>query len=1122
MKAPQLLSFALALGLLASVGLALTARAEELPRLPDAERQALISRRRDETIEQLQRILPKIEEGSPEKPDLLYQLSELYLEKSRQLLQQEMSVYDAQYGRFQEAKKRGEKAEEPSADHRGSESYRAEVMALYERILRDYSAYARNDEVLFALGYNLYEVGRRREAIARYLELLQRFPRSRFAADTYLQLGNHHFDVANDLAKARDFYQKALKSDIPKVQSFALYKLAWCDYNAGDFQSALKKLQQVVDLAQTHGREMVDLKNEALGDTTALFVRLSRAEDAIQYYERLASPKQKSKLVARLAAQLADAGQFESAIQVYRYLISQSPNDPSAPEYQQAIVRCYEELRDRARVKSEMRRLVTIYGLNSSWWSANEGQAEVLRNAFNVSEEAMRAIAVDYHQEAQRTQQAETYRLARDIYAQYLSSFASSDDGQFVADQALNMRFYYAEVLWALEEWEAAAKQYEAVIQFKVPDRENAREVTDEKFRKTAAYNSVLAYEKLVKIDRGEPAKPDVRSSQKLSAAAKSGAEPTRIEKRIAKGLSEEPLTAHEQQLVAACDQYNRMFPEDSDEVELRYLAAMTYYRRKHFGEAAQRLQQIADQRPDDRRAQEAADLAMHILETREEWVPLNQMARRFLGDARLAKPGSEFAKRVAQVVEGSQYKWVDEVVYRQEKDPAKAAREFIRFADEFPRSENAPRALTYAAIAFGEARQLKEAILAAERVLRSYRRSPFELKARYLLTQDYEKLAEFAKAASMYEGLVAAYDRHASQVSPSKPPRAAGKAPNAKADVSGEADEGNDAQQLLQEAEKWIADAQFNAGLWWEALGRHRKAILAYRAYLSRFQDAKDAPEVKYTLGSLYQKTRQWAEAIKTYREFESEYSRDKRVSQARRYLAKYQQLVCARNLGNLHDSERLLQELRANYSRLPRDLRKQDDVQEAYASVRFWKLEPLWKEYAHLKLNNVATLKRDLNTKRRKLKELEKAYTDVLAIGAAEYGIGALTRIGLAYADLARNIVASPNPRGLTREQLELYRAELGKVGAPIEQHSVDIFEKAVAKASELSVYSEWILTAQESINALRPGTYGKSPQVSYRSIEAFASEPLQRVPTPSKVASTTDSGDPISSRPSATEER
>src|SRR5262249_15800241 len=250
-----------------------------------------------------------------------------------------------------------------------------------------------------------------------------------------------------------------------------------------------------------------------------------------------------------------------------------------------------------------------------------------------------------------------------------------------------------------------------------------------------------------------------------------------------------------------------------------------------------------------------------------------------------------------------------DEVVYRKEKNPAKAAQEFVRLADEFPHSQYTARALAFAMIAFGEAHQLAAGIAAGERVLSASPGSPFALKVRFTLARYYEKVADFPRAASMYESFVAAYERRAT--APRKP-----------------GTEEDEKSKLLAEAENWLGDAAFNAGLWWEALGRYERAIVAYRGYLARFKDSEDAPDVQFGLGTLVEKANQWSEALKRYREFESEYAKDKRVTSAQRYLAKYRRLVALRTLGSVSEADRLLGELLRDYLRLKGDASKRADV--------------------------------------------------------------------------------------------------------------------------------------------------------------------------------------------------
>jgi hypothetical protein len=741
-----------------------------------------------------------------------------------------------------------------------------------------------------------------------------------------------------------------------------------------------------------------------------------------------------------------------------------------------------------------MKKMVELYRPGGSWWQANTGNKPVLRNAFNVTEEAMRVMVTDYHQEAQKTREVATYQLARDIYKEYVDAFASSEDPDFISDSAFNLRFFYAEILWALEEWEAAAAQYDAVVAFKIPDRDSAREVSNESYRKSASFAAVLAYDKLVKIERGQLAKSDLKAGQKVDENKYKGdVEKKRIIKKDAKEQQEQPLTRFEERLVAACDTYNGLYPNNQDEVDLRYQAAVILYDRNHFVDAARRFGEIIVRFPEERRSRDAADLTMFVLESREEWLELNKLSRAFLANKKLTKPGTDFATRVAKVVEGSQYKWVDEVVYRQEKNPKKAAELFLEFVTEFPKSENADRALTYAMIIFQEAAELDRGVQAGERVLAEYPNSVFDLKVRYTLAGFYEKMAEFKKAAEAYEAFVAAYDAAVDTKKPSKGSAKKG-APQAAPKV---AQHSAEREQILKDAEGWVADALFNAGVWWEGVGESQKAIASYQAYISRFRDRKDVPQIAFNIALVHEKDGKWSEAARAFASFSEAYGRDARTNPGQIYLAKYRELMAYRQLKSWKDMERLQGELVRGWAKLPDEGKQNVQLLDAYAHARFMGLEALWKHYQDIKFTRVSTIRRDLAAKQREIQRVEKEYAAVLAIGSGEWGIAALTRIGLAYSDFARNILESPDPKGLDEEQTAMYRGELENLALPLEDKSTEALEKALDKAYELSIYNEFTLAAQDQVNRYRPGAYAQVRQVPYRGSEFFATSDVAKDP-------------------------
>jgi len=1066
--------------------------------LADDVRFKMADQKRDEAIEQLKQMIPGFDDASPEKPDLLFQLSEFYWEKHQYLYAQEEKRGEQAIQAWEKAGKRGP---QPKADHAPSEQLRAEAMRLYDQILARYPKYERTDEVLFSLAYNLHELGKQGEAVKRYQELIKRYPKSRFVPDTWVQLGDHAFDH-NDLEGARSAFQHAADSQDSKLYAYAVYKLAWCDYNAHDFEAAVKKLHQVVDYVDTRSKAQVVLRNEALGDLVLLYVALDQPEQAEKYFAQKAPAARRPRLLIRLADGLAEAGHEESALRIYGELLAEDPLRPEAPILQQAVVRALAKQGKRAQVRAEVKKLGEVARPGGAWWQKNAGNKVALRDAFDAAEEGMRNLSADLHKEAQETKQVETYRLARDVYRQYLDAFGSSADPAWVADAAFNQAFFHAEILWTLEEWEPAYEAYDRVVRFKVPDRPAAKELANESYRKIAAFDAILAADKLLKIERGTLQKSELRDGQKVDEKKGKGgveAENQRPEKKGAEA-EEQPLTRGEERLVKACDQYAQLYPSAQapaaerakavkEEIDIRYQAAVLLYDRNHAAEAAKRFGEIIVQWPDDPRAQAGADLSMSVLEARGQWEELAKLSGELAANKRLVKAGTPFGRRVQRVLEGARYKWIDEVVIKRDKDTARGAEELLKYVRELPRSHYADRALTYAMLLDRDRHELDRAVAEGEQALKEYPGSPLEPKVRYTLCTIYEQLAELPRAAQMAESFIAAYDRRKAAVDAlrrSKPEKGSA------ADAAGDEDAAEKSPkeqlaervaqetELLREAEAWLPDAQASAAVWYEGLGQGEQAAGAYQRYLARFKDRPDAPQMQYALGSLKERDRKWGEAAKAFERFEAMYGKDSRVKPRQVLLAKYRQMLAWRELKDARRAEALGAEVVRAYQRLGAEGKQDPDATAAYAHARFLALEPLWKEYERIKFTRIATVQRDLEAKRKKLRELEKAYLEVLQLGVGEWGIASLTRVGLAYADIAGDIMDSAQPRGLSEQQLQMYRDELEKLALPLEDQSLEALNKALAKAYELGIYGEWTAAAQEQVNKLKPGTYPKVREV------------------------------------------
>jgi len=1006
--------------------------------LSDAQRAQLTEAKRAELITQLETLIQRFPDDSPRKPDLLFQLGEAYWEKSKALRRAETEAA----------------GDATRADHKDSDAIRKRAMDAYPRLLKTFPKYERRDEVLFSLAYDLEDVGRGDEAVGQYRTLIRDFPRSKYAPDAWLELGNHAFDKGN-VAVAQDAYQHASRIGSARVRSYATYKLAWCDFNLGEFEGAREKLARVVDGSAGGTQTLLDLRTEALVDLTRVYVRLEKPEEGLAYYQRTTQGAERRKLITRLANALADAGELQGALKVYRAALQSDPLAPEAATWQQAVVRAYDGLHDRDRVRVEAQHLAEMVHPGTRWWAANTGSPQSLRAGFDAAEEALRTLVTGYHQEAQRTGSPRTYRLAADLYRSYLSAFARDADPEWTSDHAFNMSFYAAETAWGLGDWRTAAEQYERVMEFHIPDRPTAREVSDERYRATAAYDAVLAWDRLVDSEHGHaqtaPSKVDEKQKGGLRTRAATLA------------TTAVPLTEAEQRLVAACDRYADRFPDSKDALDIRYQAGVVFFERGQTPAALDRFSKLIAVAPDSDRARQAADLTLNVLETKGDWLALNAKAQEYAKNGALARPGTDFGKRVAKVAEASRYAWVSDVVHKQQHQDARAAEEFLRFADDYPRSDHAAQALTYAMALLEEQGQLQRAVEVGHRALARYPDTPLRLKISHGLADLSAQLGDFRQAAEASEAFVAAYAR-------------------ARAGKDGPRIE----PALLDEASGWVAPAQGEAGLYWAAVGKAERAIAAYQAYLKAFPDRKDASDVALSLGRLQESAGRLTPAAQAYEKAESLAPQS---AAPRRFEALGLQLQAWRKAKQASRVKAVQQRVRQLWAGLPPDARKDPAVVSTYAQLVFDDAEPLFEEYRRIDFARAHTVQGDLARKRTSLKTLEQAYVAVVSTGDGRNGIAALTRIGEAYADFATKIRQAPTPKELSEEDRSQYRDELEQLAAPLEQRALDTLQKGLAKAYELGIYTDWTLRAQDDVNALQPGTYPPKTRVALRAPDPAA---------------------------------
>ncbi len=983
----------------------------------DSARDAAAAERRDEAIGELVRIIPTFEDGD-QKADLLYRLAELYWEKAKYTYFLEFRAYDAEVEAWSKA---GSTGPEPKLASEKSDALKKQAIGVYDQILERYPSYKRNDEVLFNKATSLYESGDKKQAVELYAQLIRHYPQSSYLPDTYLALGEHYFSN-NELHKAIVSYQKAVQTNKARIYGFALYKLAWCDYNAQDYPAALQKFKDVIVYSEQQSgkkknRDRVQLRQEALKDMLLTFSQMDAIDEAKDYYAQKLSKDELPAMLGRLGGLYEDQGKYDLAVKTYKLVNQEWPNAAKAPQYQAAIINAYAAMQKRDKVREEVKRLVSLYKPGAAWAQANQQNKVALSEAYDLTERSLRELVLEFHAEAQkvakdgdRTTAERSYVLARDLYREYLEAFAESEN-------AYKMRFNYAEILFREKSYEQAAGEFDKV----------AAQNPKGKYLKDAAFSSVQAWEMIT-----EGGAPEAKSRLKELGAMQ------RLEK--GKDYAELPIPAAYQKLAAACERFVKVLPNDPDVVKVKFKEARIFFIHNHFEEAGKRFGEIIERWPNDKLGRLAATFVLEGFNVREKWVELAEYARVILSSKELIRD-EQFAREVQDFHEGAKFKQVQAL--EKSGELAQAGQKYRAFADEFPRSKWADLALYNAVVISDRAHQLDVALSAAERLLRDYPGTKTRESVQFMVASFYERTGELEKALKGYEAYVAKFPK----------------------------------------GEK-LQDAAFNVALFQDALGMSKQALGSFLQYLKAYPRAADALAIYVKIGGLYERTGDSKKAFDHYAELDKHYADAPAVVvfETREKMAKI-----AKQKGDLGEYKVIWD----RYQRLRAELKRDERIAKIAAAARFELFEPHYQEYIaiQLKLPQKA-LTESLVKKAKLLAEVEKEYAQILSLGNGEYGIAALARIGMAYHDFSKALFDAPVPPGLTEEQREIYLSELQSKAFPIEEKAIEAYEKALEKAKELHVYTEWTLKAQERLAQFKPSEF---PEV-----RKFAAQPSDRFTT------------------------
>jgi len=468
----------------------------------------------DTQIEQLKRLLKATEVTHADYPDLLFRLSDHFLEKKAYFENQVGALYEEVYQA--EEKKQTQKvaqlkAKQAKFEAQGKEASE-QAVKLYKALVSEprLGKFKRIDEALYFYAFELGQLKRETEMKDAYIRLIQDHPNSQYIPNAYLSFADYYFGQ-NKIGDALQLYEKVITFKDSPVYAYALYKMAWCHLNpvgtaeprydlSLDFY--VKTIQATLEGRAGSEANAKQLRRDARRDLVQAFAQAGKPTKAWEFFQKIGDgPKEDEnmsrKMMELLAVRYFGQGMYTESTFVYEKLQELYPEDAQACEWQGRIVINALATDNKSVQWTETAQLGEYW---TKFKDGNQKQA-VKRKCRDETLDTMKQMATVWHDEAEKTKNESTYALAEQAYEGFLKTFPKDKD-------AYEIQMFYAELLWArasaLTNDKDKKKKGEGLEKFRKAHDEFIKvlEINPEgKFTQDAAYAQMLAMKNALEYD---------------------------------------------------------------------------------------------------------------------------------------------------------------------------------------------------------------------------------------------------------------------------------------------------------------------------------------------------------------------------------------------------------------------------------------------------------------------------------------------------------------------------------------------------------------------------------------------------------------------------------------------
>ena len=999
------------------------------------------------TAETLERLVRTTDDGDPQKLGYRLRLARHYQKQRQGALARVRDLQD-QASRAKPGKARERLAALQKPHHQARRKWTVAALKLYLEVAGEplHEKYGGMDRVLLQITRLVLASGRPERAGHYFGRLIHEHPQSRYIAEACVVMADHYFD-RGDMGEARRLYQQAARFTDSPVYGYVLYRLGWCWLSLSDPRQALgqfvKALRSRGSWKGTRDNRTV-LEQELLRDLVWTYSQVGRADRAWHLFRRAGQWHAQSMLEA-LAGVYYRQGKYAAAVKIYRKLIALFPWHRELCDWQYRVLKVTLTGSTKKQQVVEGKRLLAIYQfLNRRGGLDRTVLARCRANASGV----LRELATTWHREAQKTRNQETHGRAELLYRQYLKAFPGEQD-------AYEMTYYHAELLYKLRRWEQAARRYTRVVQMKPGG----------KYLRDAAYAAVISWRNALNV------KQELRDTASKSASRKRRSGRGRQnnksrEHNLARRL---PIPARTLKMIAAFETYIKHVPKSDELVSMIYRKARIYYDHNHYDEAVKNFAIIATSYADDELGVHAARLLLDSLNITKKYYELNRWVDRFLKDPRLTKiargsnidPASDpdryaFYLRLRKLKRGALLKEAEDL--RKQGRHRECGRRFVAIANEYQEYSRWVEMVDNAAACFEAARMLGQAISIRNTLIRVKPEHPYSKRSVHRVGANYQAIAWHSRSAEYYERFVRMH-------------------PGAR-----------ESPVALHQAILFrLGRGRDEQALW--------NASFFFKSYCHQPEHAPRCAAVYFLIGSLHERQDPWNKVVAYYQKYRQRWGAAGGVSFQIRAQVKIGELLwrhscpgstahglCMTSRGqDAATAQRHFQEALVLYrglggkggrgaTKLPREITR------AAAAAAFHRAEKLFEEFLGLKLQaaSMPALTRLLEQKALALKKARAAYQQVMAMKVSHWTLAGAARVGQLYQLFAEALARAP--AGGLRKLLKHKRK-------PLVASAVSSFQACLDRSRELAFINRWSTLCVEQLHRIDPARYRRDAEIRPR---------------------------------------